>query len=259
MRLRKDVNVYLHDPGATFFHVVVELENVPGALQGLLGVLRNMKLSVLSSFSSVDSSAKTGVWSAFVEDSGRTASELKKVVSSAPHVVDSVVISSKEGYLVDGVHFPLALNTGDRAVMMTTKYVMNMLSSVRKEFGSGGDVIVYQEGRSYGSDVGAHYLKRLGSDFVRSNLFEVLQLYQALGWFKLEALDLNLSDHMVTVWTSGCFECEDRKSPKPYSHFVRGHLEGSVSAFLGERLECDEVKCIASGDQFCEFVLKPQA
>jgi predicted hydrocarbon binding protein len=252
------VNVYLYDPTARFFQVVVELKNVPGALRDLLTVLRDMNLNVLSSFSSTDRLAKTGVWSAFVEDSEHTASELKRKISSARHVVDSIVVESKNGYLVDGIHFPLTFNTGDRAVMMRAEYLTKMLASVRKEFGSGGEVIIYEEGRVYGNDVAVDYAERLGADLIRSNFSDVLKLYTALGWFKLEGLDENRQNGTVTMQTSGCFECEGRKSQRPYSHFVRGHLGGFLSVLLGEELECEEVRCIAKGDRFCEFKFKPR-
>lgn len=259
MRLRKDVNIYLHHPSEKFFQVAVELRNVPGALHGLLGVVSEMNLNVLSSFSSVDPFGKTGVWSAFVKDSDHTTSELKRRISASKYVLDSVVMESNDGFLVDNIHFPLAFNTGDRAVMMGAGYIARMLAAVRKEFGSGGDVIVYNEGRSYGKDVGAYYNNELGVEFVRSNLLSVLKLYQALGWFKIEEMERNQGGRSAVLRVSECFECEGKTSPKPYSHFVRGHLGGSLSAYLGEDLECEETKCIAVGSRFCEFSLKPKA
>jgi len=52
---------------------MVELKNVPGALHGVLEIIRHLKLNVLGSFSSVDPQGKTGVRSAFVEDSRHTS------------------------------------------------------------------------------------------------------------------------------------------------------------------------------------------
>jgi predicted hydrocarbon binding protein len=259
MRLRKDVNVFLHVPSAKFLQIVVELKNVPGALQDLLGVLRNLNINVLTSFTSVDAGAETGVWSGFAEGAGRTASELKRAVSTSRFVVDSIVTESKEGVLVDAIHFPLTFNTGDRAIMMRSMYITRMLAAVRKQFGSGGDVIVYEEGRSYGKDVASYYLDLLGKYFVRSNLPYVLKLYQALGWFRLDDAVQSKRDSTITISTGGCFECEGVTSPRPYSQFVRGHLGGAISVFLGEELRCEESKCTAKGDKSCEFLLKPES
>ncbi|MDV3294138.1 MAG: hypothetical protein LYZ70_07690, partial [Nitrososphaerales archaeon] len=227
-------------------------------LSSVLGVLQNLNLNVLGSFSSVTPHAGTGVWSGFVEDSRHTASELKEKISSSRHVLDSTVVESKEGYLVDSVHFPLSWNTGDRAVMMRGEYLGGMFDKVREKFGTGGEAIVYEEGFDYGKETFANHASRLGAGFMRSNLLDVLKIYQALGWFKIEGIDQSERDRTVTIRTSGSFECEGQKSAKPYSHFVRGHLCGALTVILGEEMECEEAQCTAMGDRHCEFVLRPK-
>lgn len=259
MHLRKDVNVYVHYPDAKLFQVIVELQNVPGALESVLGVLRGLNLKLLGCSFSVDSTERTGVWSGFVEDSDHTAPELRQKISSSEHVLDSIVVESKNGLLVDTVHYPLALNTGERAMMIRTEHLGRMLTAMRRQFGTGGNVMLYQEGLFYGKDEVADYIKRLGFGFARSNLKDVLMVYQALGWFKLEGVDQNEQDRTVTIRTSGSFECEGAKSLGPYSHFMRGCLSGGLTTILGEEMLCKETKCIAAGDQYCEFVLMPKA
>ncbi len=258
MRLRKDVNVYLYDPSKKFFQVVVELKNVPGALSSVLGVFQNLNLNVLGSFSSVTTYAGTGVWSGFVEDSRHTASELKEKISSSRYVLDSIVVESKEGFLIDSVHFPLSWNTGDTAVMMRGKYLGRMLDKMREKFGTGGEAIIYEEGHVYGKESWTNLAARLGAGFMRSNLQDVLKIYPAVGWFKIDEIDQSERDRTVTIRTSGSFECGGRKSDRPYSHFVRGHLCGALTAALGEEMQCEEVKCIAMSEQRCEFVLRPK-
>jgi predicted hydrocarbon binding protein len=132
-----------------------------------------------------------------------------------------------------------------------------MLSAIREEFGSGGNVILYEEGRAYGNDVGVNYSNTLGLEFTRSNLPEVLSLYQALGWFKLESVRQNKPEKSLTIRASACFECDGSKSDGPYSHFVRGHLGGAMTAILGEEMTCEETKCLAAGGQVCEFLISP--
>ena len=258
MRLRKDVNVYLYDPKKKHFHIVIELENVPGALHDVLEVMQGLKLNVLGSFSSVDSAAKVGVWSGFVEDSDHSAEELKTRLGVSPYVHDALVAESKGGFLVDGVHFPLAFNTGTRGVMMTSKYFARMLETMRKQFGSGGNVIVYHEGYAYGKDVGAEYLSQLGGEFMAANPGEVLKIYQALGWFRLEKVDFDRKAREGTVTTSDNFECAGSVSKSPFSHFVRGHLAGVMTSLFGEDMTCKETKCVARGDPHCVFSLGPR-
>jgi predicted hydrocarbon binding protein len=257
--LRKDVNVYLFNPTKKFFHVVIELENVPGALRNVLEVVHGLDLNVLGSFSSVDSSAKFGVWSGFVEDSDHTAMDLKRMLSASPYVHDAIVAESNKGFLVDGIHFPLSYNNGTRAVMMGTKALANMIGTLNERFGTGGEVILYEEGLSYGKEVGGEYLMMLGSDFISSNMGEVMKVYQAKGWFRVEDVTMDAAKGRVVIAAGENFECAGVEARSPHSHYVRGHLEGLVTTWLGRPMECRETLCVASGDRFCEFTLTPRA
>lgn len=259
MRLRKDVNVYLDNPSARLFQVVVELKNVPGALSSVLQVLQDLHLNILGSFSSVDPHGKTGVWSAFVKDSRHSASELKAKISLSEYVLDSKVAESRDGFLVDGIHFPLAWNTGDRAFLGRTKHFARMLSKMREKFGTGGEVLLYEEGYNWGKETWEDFAGALRTGFARSNLDVILKLYQALGWFKLEGVEHDRQSHLVNVRTSSNFECEGEKSLRPHSDFVRGHLCGALTAILGEEMVCEETRCTAAGDRLCEFSLRPIA
>ena len=259
MRLRKDVNVYLFDPARKHFHVVLELDNVPGALKSVLGVMEDIGLNILGSFTSADPSARLGVWSGFVEDSDHSASDIERRLGSSPMVHDAVVVESSEGFLVDGVHFPIAFNNGTRAVMMTADSMAKMLSAVNERFGSGGNVILYEEGVAYGREVGQDYLLKLGGDFVASNVDDVIMLYQALGWFRVEGVKIDPSTSSVVVSAAENFECAGAESRVPHSHFVRGHLAGVLTIMLGRPMECREGLCVAKGDKTCEFTLTPRA
>ncbi|MDG6956296.1 MAG: hypothetical protein JRN71_06870 [Nitrososphaerota archaeon] len=258
MRLRKDVNVYLFDPTRKYFHIVIELENVPGALRSVLEVMHGLNLNILGSFTSVDSAARLGVWSGFVEDSDHSAMDLKRRLGASPVVHDAMVVESNKGFLVDSLHFPVTFNTGTRAVMMGAKSLASMLSSVTERFGSGGNVILYEEGASYGRELGQEYLLRMGADFIMANFEDVVKLYQALGWFKVEGVKAGPNWEQVVVRVAESFECSGVESKVPHSHFVRGHLEGMLTSWLGSPMECKETLCIARGDKACEFVLTPR-
>ncbi|MDG6919898.1 MAG: hypothetical protein JRN59_00025 [Nitrososphaerota archaeon] len=259
MRKRKDVNVYLFDPTRKYFHIMIELENVPGALKGVLTVMSGLGLNILGSFTSVDSAAKEGVWSGFVEDSDHTAQELRRRLVGSEAVRDVMVVESNKGFLVDSLHFPVAFNTGTRAVMMSAASLAGMLSAVNMRFGTGGNVILYEEGAAYGSEVGREYMQKLDADFVASNIGDVVMLYQALGWFRVDGVRVDQKDGSVVISAGESFECSGYKSRAPRSHFVRGHLAGALSELLGRPMACTETLCIAMGDKTCEFTLTPKA
>jgi predicted hydrocarbon binding protein len=259
VRLRKDVNVYLFDPTRKYFHIVVELENVPGALQSVMEVMHGLNLNILGSFTSADSAASLGVWSGFVEDSDHSALDLRRKLGASPAVHDAMVVESNNGFLVDSVHFPVAFNTGTRAIMMGAGALANMLSTMNERFGTGGNVILHEEGKTYGRELGQEYLLRLGADFIMANLEEVVKLYQALGWFRVESAKADPRWEKVAVRAAESFECAGAESKVPRSHFVRGHLEGMLTIWLGKPMECKETLCVARGDTVCEFSLTPRA
>ena len=257
MRLRKDVNIYAYYPSAKLFQVVVELENVPGALENVLRVLREQNLNILGSFSSVDILARSGVWSGFVEDSQHSESELREKLSSVKGVLDVLVNQSVGGFLVDEFHFPLSWNTGDRAVLMRCKFLVRMFDRVRESLGSGGETVVYEEGFAYGLETWRNFVAGIGEEFARANWKKILMIYQATGWFKLESAALDSVEMTFRVSTSSSFECGGRKYPRPFSQFIRGHLCGALTAIMGREMVCEEVACVATGSSECQYVLKP--
>ena len=47
------------------------------------------------------------------------------------------------------------------------------------------------------------------------------------------------------------------KSDVPVCHFIRGYCAGIGEALTNQEMDAEEVKCVACGDDHCEFVVKP--
>lgn len=156
---------------------------------------------------------------------------------------------------MDLIHFPVVQSSGEKMVMMTAGHLVAMFERARGEFGSGGAVVFHDLGRAYGESVYEERRSMLGKGFSESNLKEALGTYQAMGWFRFE--EVRSGGDTFTLRVSGNFECEGKRSPEPASHFVRGHLSGAMTALLGRPMKCEEAKCLARGDRYCEFVLTP--
>ena len=62
----------------------------------------------------------------------------------------------------------------------------------------------------------------------------------------------------LIIQSYDCFECEDLPHlGKPACAFDSGLLEGIFSNYYGKKVEAEETKCYAQGDNFCQFVVKP--
>lgn len=72
-----------------------------------------------------------------------------------------------------------------------------------------------------------------------------------LGKIKTETLE------PLTLKAYDCFECEDLpKIGRSACAFDSGILEAIFSAHFGRKVDVDEIKCFAKGDDYCSFVVK---
>jgi uncharacterized protein len=72
-----------------------------------------------------------------------------------------------------------------------------------------------------------------------------------LGKIKTETLE------PLTLKAYDCFECEDLpKIGRSACAFDSGILEAIFSAHFGRKVDVEEIKCFAKGDDYCSFVVK---
>lgn len=143
---------FLYDPEKTFFHVVVTVKNTPGALKDVLDRIVALKVNVLSSFSSVVSGQDSGVWSAFVEGPERlTTEEISKSLKRSGFVLDQSVGKSEKGLLIDRVHFPAIATPGVRVILLPPDILSGTFEQIKSVFGTGGEAILYFQGKAAGS------------------------------------------------------------------------------------------------------------
>jgi predicted hydrocarbon binding protein len=252
---RKDVIAYLRDPKKRFYHIVVELHNLPGALANVASVLAKSDLNVLSGFTYVEPGAEYGIWSLFAEDGHSSPEEVKSLLMSSPFATEVIINENKDGFISDTVHFPLTLNTGERAMLIRQDSFSNMLVKVRETFGTGGDVIIYDQGKLIGTNAGEIMRKLLPDDFIEKNMGRIIALYSSMGWFKADLMRNDHESRSFVIRVGESFECMGRRSKRPSSQFVRGHLTGFFEALFGSEFRCIETECAAAGSQHCEFSL----
>ena len=140
----------VHGPAKKCLNLSVELRNEPGALLRVQNVLSDLRFNVLGSFSTVDLGSRTGRWGAFLKDPDGSLRTLKSKLRALPFVVGFEVEESKDGYLVDLIHFPLVQSGGERAIMMTSKHLLALGEQIARVFGSGGPVILFGAAQAYG-------------------------------------------------------------------------------------------------------------
>jgi len=253
----KDVPIYHLNPTKRNFHIVLTLRNVPGALAGVSSIITSSNTNILSGQISVlDGHAH---WSFFAEaeKGGTNAATLRSLLVASEYTEEVAVSEDADGLLVDNVCFPLRWNQGDRAVVIRQRALAEMFTQMRKEFGSGGSVLLYNEGYNMGRGSFELVLERAGKPFIREHLRECMGILASVGWGKFSLVSYDKEGPRLVVRVEDSFECTGFDSDRPYSQFLRGHMCSVLSLLLDAKLKCEETSCVATGSKYCEFRLAP--
>ena len=165
-----------------------------------------------------------------------------------------------EGFIADDVSFPVMLG-GRRAIILSEPALKGFLIDFRRRLGTGGEAMLYHIGREVGVE-GARDInqnaERIGVKDLRDKL-EIGMLLQCLGYAIPEMVEFSEEPPYLKIRLQNSIECElGRGAGKPFSHYVRGMITGYTSELFQRDLLAEETRCIATGDPYCEFEVKPR-
>jgi predicted hydrocarbon binding protein len=219
------------------------------------------KVAILSGVFSLDySNPKIANILAFVD---LTNSSLKPndIVARLRHKGSSqhiqIFAPTRSGFVFDNFFFPLKVGN-ERAIIFRKPLYEAFFSGIRKEFGSAGEVFLYYMGFESGSRAFEDYKNISGSlDFMTLSKIACAFAFN-MGWGIFKFQELNLKKRTLKMRLYDNFKCSSGKGAgKPYSHFLRGVSAGLYLHFFKRAGSVEETKCIAQGDAFCEFLIKP--
>jgi len=234
----------------------ISLKNVPGALGQVAGELAKRGVNILSGYMSAHPGEELG-YVAFFADITDAAVGLEELVSALRQLdmVAELEVHEAEvpGLIVDAVHFPL-LFLGQEAVIIDLRMIGHMFSRLDEVFGTGASVILYEMGMRAGKVI-VEEVAECG--IPEKDMMKVIAaMGVARGWGITEILswDPKAARLVLRIWEN--FECKPLagRKRKPHSHLMRGLIAGIVSRLTGQPVKVREVKCLAKGDPYCEFV-----
>jgi len=256
----KEVMVYYHAAGRHVFQGSVWLRDVPGALASVTAELARCGVNLVATSSSSIPNTDLAEWAFFAEvrEDWAGLKKTQEVLDRSPSVVKSVLKEGKNGLVVDNLHYPLRLSSGEPAMIVSRKTFRDMFDNLVTDFGSGGRVIIYKLGHASGMESYKHFSRILGRDGVGKRIPDLISLYEANGWGRVEAAGDSIGGFSLRPFRGAlrlydCFECTGVKAKAPNSDFIRGHIEGMIFALTGKHVKCEETKCISVGDEYCEF------
>jgi len=227
----------------------------------VLDVFERFKVRPIQIFGSTPILAKTG-WLTYIigdfTDSKVSPQDLVVELEKLEGIKQVHIIKPIDDLLlIDTVHFPLFLGK-DRAMVFTRSFFDAVIRKTRNKFGEGVEAFQYYEGRFIGEEI---YEKLRSLLTEKGELLRAFKAFLiALGLALIEVTEFKPEEGTIVVRAYENFECEiGKEEGKAYSHLLRGILAGFFSKVLDEKLIAYEVRCIAKGDDYCEFILTKES
>lgn len=250
----KETMGYYFNPKKKLYVGSVVLKDVPGALASVAAAVGKEGVNLVATEQASMDGGKTSAWGFFAETGDSyDVNKLRALLARTNNVLKVEVAEGSSGVVVDKKHYPFRFSSGQQAMSFRREVVVDMFSRIRKIFGSGANLVIYEMGVAAGESDGRELVAYMGQSLVESNLPDLVYLYAAQGWGLPELVEISLQPFRATIRFKDSFECAYTKSAVPNSHYLRGHLAGINSAILGKKVKSVETKCVAKGDPYCEF------
>lgn len=232
------------------------LKNVPGALAKIASEMARWHINILSGHMTALPDEEFGYATFFADltdltvDTGALIEKLRSL-----DVVEDVYMVEPEipTMIVDVVHFPLKF-LGEDSVIIDLRMVGHMFNRLFEVFETGASVILYEMGYRAGKAAADAILKSglEGLDAFKA----IMALSIARGWCVPELIEWDEREPRLVIRLWDNFECKPiaGQRNRPNSHLVRGLIAGILEGLTGKKVKVKETKCIAKGDDYCEFI-----
>jgi len=255
--VEKRVLFRVHAPGRRIAELVVVVENVPGALAKVSGLMAEMGINILTNLGMAKAFEKEAVWSSFIDltDTGLEVEDVVERLRKLDVVLDVKCSEEVGELLVDTLHFPVMLDR-DRHVLLRVETFGKAFGRLFDIFGSGAVTIIYQMGRESGMSKAEKVMREYGLKGVDA-LRVILKERVAKGWCIPEIEVFNEKKNEAVIKVYELFECLPFKGKlkEPRSHLARGYIAGVFKAIFGVDCMVTETECLAKGDPYCRFIV----
>jgi predicted hydrocarbon binding protein len=237
--------------GKKLFQIIVHISDSPGSLAEVQKVL-GAKVNLLGT-TSYTLSDGTAMFNAFAEALSveetpeRLVGALRKVKST----IEADVREGKGGLLVDTFHRGIVIGKDDY-ILLRSDGLGEMFDRIVQLFSSGGEVLLYEEGKAMGEDNAEEVSAQLGDEVVRTNAAYLAHQLTAQGWGATVS-DTRPGSRTITITVEDCFECRGGSKGRQKCDFLRGYFEGTARVTREARLACEEIECRLTGGKSCVF------
>ena len=251
IRFEKDREIYLF---------LITHENKPGVLAKETKLLADSNVNIVNIVVSSPTLEAREVTTTLLLDfsnSERSPKDIAEGLTSLEEVKSVDFVEPQLPMVIfDTYHFPLTL-AGERAIVWGESWLKGLLEGIKRAFGEVGETVLYHTGYETGKKVAESYKDNFEVN-LRLSLGKLLALItQSMGWGVLRAVVWDVDERVFILRVRDLWECKlAGKSDKPNSQFYRGVLAGVFTSIFGREMVALETKCIAKGDEYCEFLIK---
>ncbi len=244
-------------PGEDVYEVFVKGKNETRILADLMNAIRGDNLVVKSSFSFVPPEDKSVLMSSFFVDFSKAAckpEEFENKVKGIDGILEVKVIKPKP-LLFESVHFPVKSGYL-RYIIMPLREIQTLWDSFEEMISETGfSFVVYNAGKRSGRTCALWFKTKFKLE--GEELLNAIKDYmRAIGMGIVEFHDVNKETGTARVIIRDNFEGIKRRKPRPACYYTRGYIAGILSEVFGKDVGVTEKKCVAAGDEYCEFEAK---
>jgi hypothetical protein len=150
------------------------------------------------------------------------------------------------------------LRKGVRVIIIRAGTFVDILKDVEDCYGEQARAMFYDAGVRAGrksTSVLLEEWEERGMDFLKR--LKGFYSSEGVGWFKIREIDVNPQKQRGYIRIEQSFIAEEYgSSDKPVCDFLSGYFVGIMEKVFGGQFSCNETKCIAKGDPYCEFIIE---
>ncbi|RLG49955.1 MAG: hypothetical protein DRO00_09390 [Thermoproteota archaeon] len=147
---------------------------------------------------------------------------------------------------------------GVRVIIISARFFVSIQRGIEDFFGEQAPAILYDSGIRAGSEAAKILIREWGSkdmDFLKQ--WSEFYSSKGIGWFKVKEINVDSDRQRGYIRIEQSFIVEEYgPSDRPVCDFMAGYIAGVLSEAFGASFSCEETKCIAKGDPYCEFVFE---
>ena len=131
-----------------------------------------------------------------------------------------------------------------------------MENALQRLFASGAFVIIATMAKPCGRWVCKIFMDKSAS--IEKALEKFSELMSDRNWGEFSFSEVDFKNGAGRIAVGNCFESRKRKGAyKPCCHFLANFVAGFLSELFAKNITVIERKCVAKGDELCEFKFHP--